>query len=383
MRAWSDRPFDGEVSIDRVVRDGPPLANDGGESRIVHEIAGYPGWVAKLYKRALSRAEAEALASLIELPESMGEGDRSRVDRCTAWPTARIVSYGSTAGVVMAKAPVQFFVDFKLRGNRVERSRVLSIDWLIGEEVHLSRHDIEIPSIDTRQRIAGELLALGDLFERFGIVYGDWSYRNSLWSANGGGVFLLDMDSCRLGKRPWMESPEWEDPLYPAGELPYLDFWSDRYKIALLAVRCITGVRGDPMAALQRLPGDLRSGQFGSATRRALTVTSPRDRPSVRELLDALRLAGDTSGNVVGRIPIKHHFQESDRRFGKTGDAAAAGQQASARPSRSASHEQNAWRLDAPIPKRAVRGTTSIAGPVITLVLIAILALILFLIIII
>ena len=288
MKSWSDRPFVGEVPKGQVAWQGQSLGTDGGEARIVYEIADHPGWVAKLYKRSVLSLEAESLRKLIELPGSMSGSDRARVDSCVAWPTARILEEGVTVGVVMAKAPEHFFVEFRLRGNRVGKSQVLPIDWLIGDEVRIARHDIKIPSSDLRQRIAAEFLAVGDLLERHNVVYGDWSYRNSLWSPDGGQVFLLDMDSCRLNRRPWMESPEWEDPLYTFSTRKPLDCYSDRYKLAVLAVRCISGVRGDPIQAFGRLPARLQSSDFGTALRTALTAPSAQQRPTAGEMLTAL-----------------------------------------------------------------------------------------------
>jgi hypothetical protein len=329
MKSWSDRPFAGEVAKDQVARKGRSLGMNGGDAHVVYEIADHPGWVAKLYKQSMLSLEADSLRKLVELPGSMSGSDLARVDSCTAWPTARILDNGVTVGVVMAKAPDDFFVEFKLRGNRVGAAEVLPIDWLIGDEANLARQDIRIPGADVRQRIAREFLAVGELLERHNVVYGDWSYRNSLWSPDDGQVFLLDMDSGRLCRRRWVESPEWEDPLYPVSTRKPLDCFNDRYKLAVLAVRCVTGARGDPVEALSGLPVRLRSSEFGATLHTALTTSSAQQRPTAGELLNALRsvpaahvYAAPAGSNVTGQRPVRRATGRTSRPGDKTRPAA-------------------------------------------------------------
>jgi hypothetical protein len=340
MKSWSDWPYAGEVALDQVARQGRSLGMNGGDAHVVYEIADHPGWVAKLYKQSMLSLEADNLRKLIELPGSMSGSDLARVDSCTAWPTARILENGATVGVVMAKAPDYFFVEFKLRANRVGVAEVLPIDWLIGDEANLARQDIKIPAADVRQHIAREFLAVGELLERHNVVYGDWSYRNSLWSPGDGQVFLLDMDSGRLGRRRWVESPQWEDPLYPVSTRKPLDCFNDRYKLAVLAVRCITGARGDPIQALSRLPARLRSSEFGATLHTALTTSSAQQRPTAGELLDALRSVppvhlyrAPAGSNVTGQRPVRHTVGPTSRLADKTRPAAGGpGPKASASP---------------------------------------------------
>jgi hypothetical protein len=328
MRSWSDRPFAGEVSRHLVARQGRSLGTEGGEAKVVYEIADHPGWVAKLYKRPMLRLDADNLATLIELPGSLDVSDLALVDSITAWPTARIVEDSATVGVVMALAPSHFFVEFRLRGNRTCESRVLPIDWLVGDGAKLARQGIETPDAGSRWRIAREFLVVGDLLERRNVVYGDWSYRNSLWSPARAQVFLLDMDSCRLGRRLWMESPEWEDPLYPVHSCKPLDCYNDRYKLAVLTIRCLTGIRGDPVQAFGRLPGELQSARFGTIVHRALTAGSAEQRPTAGELLTALSSAAPArphaaaaGSNVTGQRPVRRSAGNGNRDNGTASES--------------------------------------------------------------
>jgi hypothetical protein len=288
MRSWSDRPFSEGVALDQLAGQAAKLRNDGGQSRLVYEIAGNPGWLAKLYKIPLSADEAENLQAIIELPRQMNSTDLAYINRCTAWPVARILQGGCTVGVIMAKAPDRFQTTFNLRQARRDHSRNLAIDWLIGPEERLRRHGIKIPTRQIRLRATWEFLALGDLLHRYGTVYGDWSYSNALWAQGDGEIFFLDMDSVRLRHRHWIESPEWEDPLFPSGQRPYIDCYNDRYKLAVMAVRCITAERRDPKQAFEHLPTDIRTGKFGTALAGALGAASAELRPPAAELLAAL-----------------------------------------------------------------------------------------------
>src|ERR1039457_5683132 len=84
----------------------------------------------------------------------------SRPMRRTAWLVARVTEFDHTVGVMMAKAPDDFLVDLKLRGDRVDRSKLLIIDWLIGKAATPVYQNIPVPSLGDRCQILQELLAL-------------------------------------------------------------------------------------------------------------------------------------------------------------------------------------------------------------------------------
>ena len=318
MRTWSERPFVEVVDIREVAAQGRVLGVNGGESKIVYEPAGYPGWAVKLYKSSLTADDAHGLAAIIQLPGNLAAADLDHVNRQTAWPVARVTEFDHTVGVMMAKAPDDFLVDLKLRGDRVDRSKLLIIDWLIGKAEKLVYQNIPVPSLGDRCQILQELLALGDLLERHNVVYGDWSYQNSLWGAGDKQIFLLDMDSCRLGQRQWIESMGWEDPLFPSSTRMPVNCYSDRYKLAVLAIRCITADRGDPRQAFESLPPRFKGSDFGSLVKKSLTAASAADRPTADQLLRALigtwygipsqggpQRSTSQPGNVTGYRPVR------------------------------------------------------------------------------
>jgi hypothetical protein len=121
------------------------------------------------------------------------------------------------------------------------------------------------------------------------------------------------MDSCGIGTRPWIASPDWTDPAFPEGTP--LTVPTDRYRMALLTLRCITGARGEPLENLSRLERDWPAGdQFPALLRQALGRGDLLHRPRTATLLKALRSPGGAGpqadvapgSNVTGFRPVRH-----------------------------------------------------------------------------
>lgn len=284
MRTWTDRPFAPVVPLS-AMPEGNVLAEGKGESIKVYEIAGNTDWLAKLYRRSLSAPEEARLDFLIAMPASMPPADVDLVDRGMGWPVARITESGRSVGVVMAKAPERFHAELQgLKATHV--AKPLAIDWLVAGADKMAKVGLPVPDGTVRTRAMWDLLRAGSLLERHGLVYADWSYSNALWAPGSGEIFVIDMDSCGLTARPWIESPGGQDPLFADSNHP-LTTYSDRYKVAVLALRCVTAERNDPHVALQRLEANARTSDFGTLLERMLTATSPTARPSIGNLLDA------------------------------------------------------------------------------------------------
>jgi hypothetical protein len=306
MRTWSDSPFDPVTNIAEVPV-GRVLSEDDGESRLVYEIDGRPQWLAKIYKKPLPGAEAHTLRRLVHLPVGMFWANLTVVDSSIAWPVAAIVDGLRTVGVVMAKAPARFSARLRKLSGGYEEAKPLPIDWLVMPSESSVKRGIEPTGPETRRKAMLELLRVGALFDDHDIVYADWSYKNAFWEQGVGSVFVIDMDSCGIGTRAWIESPEWDDPLFPESTKPRLNCLSDRYKLAVLAVRCMTGERKDPLAAHRSLVESVGTNAFTSALHQVLTAKVAEDRLSPYHLLGAYQrwiavMAGNVSGSVsVGR----------------------------------------------------------------------------------
>ncbi|WP_327308183.1 hypothetical protein OG730_36030 [Streptomyces sp. NBC_01298] len=315
MKTWSQNPFGPAVPLSGVP-EGATVAKENGESRLVHEIDGRPGWLAKLYKSPPRPAQVEALSRIVAMPGLMSPADLDLVDRCVSWPVSRIIDGGEVVGVVMAKAPERFYARLRTPWG-VHEPAPLLLDWLVQDDEACAKRGITPASEQVRLRTMHQLLAVASLFARHDVVYADWSYRNAFWDERTGDPFVIDMDTCGIGTRDWVESPQWEDPLFAAPGRP-LTPYSDRYKIAMLTVRCLTGVRDDPLVAHARLVAAHGVSHFTSALEQALTSVHETGRPSPEQLMHALLLtvrertgaaatapAGRApSSNVTGRIKV-------------------------------------------------------------------------------
>ncbi|MEW2631151.1 hypothetical protein AB0903_05710 [Streptomyces sp. NPDC048389] len=292
MRTWSDSPFRSRVEIGDVPQ-GTVIARDNGESRLVYEIAGHPGWLAKIYKQPVGAARASDLQRLVYLPTGMSQDDQALVDRSLCWPTTRVYDGRDLVGVVMAKAPDPFYARLKAPSG-LRDAAPLELDWLALPREKCEAAGLRPPDTGVRTRAVRELLTAGALFARHDLVYADWSYRNTLWDHRTGRVFVIDMDSCGIGTRDWVESYGWQDPLFP-DRSRRLTVYSDRYKLAVMAVRCLTAVRQDPLAAHRELVATTGSDAFTDALGEALKATRETDRPGPAQLLAALRRTRDTT----------------------------------------------------------------------------------------
>ncbi|MEU0112736.1 hypothetical protein ABZ137_03165 [Streptomyces bobili] len=286
MRTWSDSPFPSREELSGVP-EGKAISQDNGESRLVYEVKDSPGWLAKLYKRPADAGRTSDLQRLVYLPTGMSQADQDLVDRCLAWPTTRLYDGPDLVGVVMAKAPDGFYAPLKALSGWQDPAP-LPLDWLMKPADKCAQVGLRRPDLDLRLRAVEELLAVGDLFARHDIVYGDWSYRNALWNQHTGEVFVIDMDSCGIGSREWVESPGWADPLFPdRSRRPTVA--SDSYKLAVLTVRCLTAQRQDPLEALRAVEASKGDTSLVRLLRRTLTAARLEDRPKCAELLEAVR----------------------------------------------------------------------------------------------
>ncbi|MFA1548408.1 hypothetical protein [Actinomadura chokoriensis] len=291
MRAWSDRPFGPVTQLADVAEARVRIAGENGQSTEVYESAAHPGWLVKRYKPGFPDEPPEVLDRLIGLPAGMRRDDLAIVDSATCWPVSRVVSDGATAGVVLAKAPPEFQVEVRTPFGPPE-SVPLNLDQLVQTDGEFyEARGLAVPDERERLRVARNMLCVGALLERHGVVYGDWSYANMFWTRETGRVFLIDMDGCGLSSRPWVECNSWNDPAVSPGER--LTAYTDRYKLAVAVLRTLTGVRGeDPHPAFGALSARLRAGPFADALRCAID-DPPELRPATWALLELLETEMD------------------------------------------------------------------------------------------
>jgi DNA-binding helix-hairpin-helix protein with protein kinase domain len=193
----------------------------------VFRLADPPGTLLKLYHPGTA-VLSEELGRLIDL-----RGDLRAAP--VAWPSGRVFDGGRCVGLLMPEVPEEFAT------SMAGRRRLLELQFLLYPRRAMWA-DLVLPTGTQRRRLAAAYVALFRELHARGVVVGDVSMRNLLWSlADGPSVFAIDCDGFRVAGRPpavrTVDTAGWEDPARP-GEVT-LD--SDRYKLALVALRVLLG----------------------------------------------------------------------------------------------------------------------------------------------
>ena len=293
--AWSRLPFDRIVRRADLGNPGKNLSENNGEARRVCLLEKYPGWVFKEYLSPVPLHGVKRLDRLINLPGQMTPAERALVDGHTSWPASRVLDAQKTIGVVMPLAPSTYSTERQLAGGRKEQ-RVLEVDMLALTDDQQRARKLPPQALTDRISVCASIAAVAALFERHGLVYLDWSYANIFWSLDDHSAYVIDMDGCSFGPRPQIQTHNWDDPQVPLGQPAGNE--SDRYRVALLIARCLTGLRSsvaDTRSGLVSL--SLRQGaisELAGLLVRALKDGSATERPSTKEMSKVLQAAMGT-----------------------------------------------------------------------------------------
>ncbi|WP_150241576.1 hypothetical protein [Nocardiopsis quinghaiensis] len=239
-----------------VERDALTLGEElgrGGQGT-VHRVAGGPhaGLVYKHY--TLSGADPRVLERLVMLPHDLTDTERARLFALSCWPLARVVSKGFLTGFLMREIPEEFVGRTRGGGSRLQE-----LQYLIFQSKPMWG-DIVPPDVHGRLELVRQYVSLFQLLHSRGLVVGDVSMSNLLWTAGGGyGVFMLDCDGVRRSGDspvlPQADTDSWDDPEQPPTGA---DLETDRYKLSLLVGRVLSrhkNVRpGEPLDLLPGLP---------------------------------------------------------------------------------------------------------------------------------
>jgi hypothetical protein len=291
--AWSRSPVGRVVPLTDLGALGPTLGVHHAESRRIRRLQKYPDWIFKEYPTPIPPAGVMRLDRLIQLPKQMTAADRTLADEHTSWPVSRVLDdQQKIIGVLMPLAPPAYSSHRQLPSGRSE-SRVLEVDVLALTKARQSLLKLPPQSLADRISVCASIAAVGALFERHGLVYLDWSYANIFWSLHDHSAYVIGLDGCSFGPRPQIQAPNWEDPQVPLGQSAGNE--SDRYRVALLIARCLTGLRANLT--------DTRSGLFalrmyqGAVSEvagllvQALKGGNVAERPSIGDLNGALEAA--------------------------------------------------------------------------------------------
>ncbi|SFL28881.1 hypothetical protein [Streptomyces pini] len=279
----------------------------------VHAVAG--GTLLFKEYKSPSTADGNALAGLVDFRQGLGQGDRDHLDARAAWPLCRVTDEGGRAvGFLMQRAPSHM-----TWRTSAGKTKLVELQYLI-RPPKAAWQEVSQPTPEQRRILARACVEAIDWFHGAGLVVGDISQANVLWSlAPEPTVHFLDCDGFRRvghgAVQAQADTPDWNDPLAPSTEAS-VD--TDAYKTALVAGRilardpylapgqelqAVAGCLNDRQdAAVRRLfaqaagergtrprPGEWRTALSDRGTI-ALTAATPRPRPVMdRTVLDGVR----------------------------------------------------------------------------------------------
>jgi len=248
------------VSLDELGPRGEELGA-GGQGRVVR-LRERPGELVKLYCTDVDR---NALVELVEWRHRLPQRDRRIIDAVTAWPL-HVVESPDGIGVHVREAPSVFF--HEVAGEQ----QVRDLQWAYCRSVaYVGREPATRRAAVTLVHHWATVL---DVFHRNGVVYGDLSATNVLWSDRGARprLFVIDCDAAWLttGRRAVAggQTPGWDDP-WPSDGSPADERRRDLYKVGLMFLR---------LYYRSQLPVDAATKHI------ALPADPPTSRP-VRQLL--------------------------------------------------------------------------------------------------
>ncbi|OHV35234.1 hypothetical protein [Pseudofrankia sp. EUN1h] len=323
MTGWSDWRRDRVIHLDWVDRRGKVISTTGGEAKIVYEIAGMPGWLMKQYRPGTAISDAR-LDRLISLPERLDAAEKTLVHTATSWPVARVVAQSRSVGVVIPKASDSFVHAFRRPDGKWMEPKTVNVDQLCRPADELKALGQPVPSEKDRRATGRRLAEVGALFERHDLVYADWSYTNAFWNPQDGSVYVIDVDGCYFGTRPWIGAVNWDDPQVARGQP--ITTTTDRYRLGLLVARCLTGERGPEKVPAALLGMRDREPAVEVLLRMIHAGTPAEKRPTIEELAVALGAAARVTAPVpVQTVPATEPESDANvKNWKKVGPSATA-----------------------------------------------------------
>jgi serine/threonine protein kinase len=158
-----------------------------------------------------------------------------------AWPCFAVENNNQVIGILMPKAPDEFYFNFTYPSGKKKRI-IGEFQYLLEKNEYLAKHGISLSDSERKQLIVSVAKTLNFLHSR-NIFVGDFSPLNLLFALSPfPKVFFLDCDSMRFNGRsalPQSETPGWEYKSHSGGELA--SETSDNQKLALLTTRLFEG----------------------------------------------------------------------------------------------------------------------------------------------
>ena len=224
----------------------------GGEGS-VFEVGGAAtrdGLVYKEYRQPIDPSREAHLKSLVAWRRDASAHVRRLVDESTAWPRALVTSGGDVTGFLMRAVPLHFTGTMRLPSGRLTRLPK-EAQFLFVDEDFRDFSGMDIPAdLATRLSISERFARLLAELHGAGIVLGDISAKNVLYTTTPEpAVFLFDCDGAAIVGRPAppaIDSPDWQAPEMVNSVATHRAHTrgTDRYKLALFILRCLTPGRG-------------------------------------------------------------------------------------------------------------------------------------------
>lgn len=221
---------------------GPPLDKDGGQGIVYAvdnaRINATLEVVYKEYHRTEQPPNWQVLRQLVDVRENLAPSKRKTLVSRTAWPLAIVTRHGGPVGVLMRKAPDDFW--FTLRSSRGSKRKLAQVKHLLNSDEAVRRKGVPPPSNEARYRLVRDVATTLALLHDAQVGAGDISAGNLLFSFNGiPRAFYIDCDSMSLRGRTALEQKEtvnWKvQDVHPSEQLATAD--SDIYKLGLFGLR--------------------------------------------------------------------------------------------------------------------------------------------------
>jgi hypothetical protein len=300
-------------------RLGTPIGSPG-QCKAVYPLLDHTGMLFKEYRPSqIKDADEIRLARLVALPDRLAAADRDLLLRGTCWPRTQVIEGGRTVGVVIPSAPRRYYE--ALSDPEGGREVVpLLLTHLAMPNSAFPPVGLRVPSLETRLAVCTDLIAIADLFERHGLVYGDWGYKNIFWSQRDSSVYVIDVDACSFGPQPWVESFGFADPFTPANQP--VDTYTDRFRCAIAVAACLFGDK-DPQSAVSGLMAlrgtDDRVEHLKTVVRQMATARDRTQRLPISHLQNALSGAGTATTNTGPATPNDTTPEEAPDEMGIVG----------------------------------------------------------------
>lgn len=204
------------------------LLGSGGQGD-VYEVTSGTGQLLKRYRRGIDVDDA-GLAALVDWRKHLSQKDIAIVDKHTAWPLEVVDCEDGTFGILMNRAPNEYW--HTVEGDELPRD--LSWAFMVDAARFVG---LQPASPLAAVMMMAQIATVFDVFHRNGVVYGDLSASNVLWtSGNSPSVLLIDCDAAEVTGQPRAlkeaQTPLWNCP-WPGVE----GRERDEYKLAVAFLR--------------------------------------------------------------------------------------------------------------------------------------------------